>query len=133
MRRPAADGVPHVNGGWGLREAAGDAALTALMTRRDLPSAFQRWELVLSPGAQRPTSADDWAGTLTLVRHGSLEVHCHAGGRHRFEAGDVLVLGWLPLLQLRNPGPRTLRLVALRRRDERTPGGALRVIRDVSS
>lgn len=102
-----------------------DAELVRLVLRRDLPPTFERWTLVLAPGAERPADAARWAGALVLVEQGRLEVDCRAGGRRTFVAGDLLVLGWLPLCTLRNPGPLPARLVAVRRCDEQpTPAPA---------
>ena len=112
-----------------------DNDLVALLRRDDLPSAFERWEVSLSPGVSRPTSPEEWAGAIVLVARGRLGVDCHARGHHTFAAGDVLVLGWLPLQQLHNAGHEPVRLVAIRRRtearDETVHRGLLRVIRHI--
>ncbi|MDP8904702.1 MAG: hypothetical protein M3N29_05205 [Chloroflexota bacterium] len=84
-----------------------------------LPAGFDRWRLSLPAGAERATSAQEWAGALVMVEQGTIEVSCVAGGRCRFVAGDVLALGWLPLKALRNPGPGVMQLVAIRRRGDR--------------
>ena len=118
-------------GGPGFLEAKEDAELVELVTRPDLPSTFERWQLVLAPGVEQRTDPGEWAGALVLVEHGRLAVHCRAGGHHTFEAGDLLVLGWLPLRTLRNPGGGPVRLVAVRRPGDRPTGGLLRVIRHI--
>ena len=87
--------------------------------RRRLSPGFERWQLSLPAGAERATSAEEWAGALVLVEEGTLEVSCLAGGRRTFVAGDQLALGWLPLKTLHNPGPGRMRLVAVRRRADR--------------
>lgn len=81
-----------------------------------LPPAFERWELVLEPGAERPTDASEWAGALVLVERGCVEVDCRAGGHRSFHAGDLLALGWLPVRTLRNRGSEAVELLAIRRR-----------------
>ncbi len=124
---PPADGRP------GAVQSKDDGELAALVTRPDLPSTFERWQLTLAPGVARPTGAARWAGALVLIVQGVLEVDCRAGGRHTFRAGDLIVLGRLPLRALRNPGQIPVRLVAVRRRGDRPPAGLLRVIRHVRS
>ena len=86
------------------------------LERATLPPTFQRWELVLEPGEERPTSASEWAGAIVLVERGCMEVECRAGGRGSFQAGELLALGWLPLRTLRNRGNEAVELVAVRRR-----------------
>jgi hypothetical protein len=119
---------PHPPDRGGSRE---DAELIELVTRSDLPTTFERWQLVLAPGAERPTDPAEWAGALVLVEQGRLAVDCRAGGQRTFETGDLLVLGWLPLRTLRNPGHAPVRLVAVRRRGDRPTAGLLRVIRHI--
>jgi hypothetical protein len=106
-----------------------DAELARLITRSDLPATFERWRVELAPGTARPTDASHWAGAVVLIEGGRLEVDCERGGRRTFAAGDLLVLGWLPLRALRNPGSVPTRLVAVRRRDDRPTAGVLRVVR----
>jgi hypothetical protein len=93
-----------------------DDELTAALTRRPLPAAFERWRVELAAGAERPTRPADWVGALVLVEHGVLEVDCHAGGRRAFVQGDLLALGWLPATTLRNPGSLPTSILAVRRR-----------------
>lgn len=106
-----------------------DEVLSAALSRPRLPPGFARWRVTLEPGAQRATTAAEWAGALVLVEHGALEVECEAGGRHRFGPGDLVALGWLPLSRLRNPGRVVTRLVAVRRRGDVPRRGFLRVLR----
>ena len=108
-----------------------DAELIRLVTRRELLATFERWHLILAPGAEKSTDAGRWAGALVLVEQGRVEVDCARRGRHTFETGDLLVLGWLPLRMLRNPGDVSVRLVAVRRRGDRRTSGLLRVIRHI--
>jgi len=114
-----------------LWDDADDGALARLVTRPDLPAGFERWQLTLAAGAHRSADPDDWAGALVLVDRGRLEVDCALGGRHTFDAGDLLVLGRLPLRSLHNPGDGPVRLVAVRRHGEQPPAGLLRVIRHI--
>lgn len=86
------------------------------LTRSGLPAGFERWSVRIRPGTRRPTTAGEWAGALVLVERGTLEVGCLAGGRWPFRAGDLLALGWLPVVELRCGGDEEVRLVAVRRR-----------------
>jgi hypothetical protein len=108
-----------------------DGALARLVTRPDLPAGFERWQLTLAAGARVPADPDDWAGALVLVDRGRIEVDCAVGGRHTFGAGDLLVLGHLPLRSLHNPGDAPVRLVAVRRHGQHPPAGLLRVLRHI--
>jgi predicted enzyme related to lactoylglutathione lyase len=92
-----------------------DDELRNLLARPDLPAGFRRWRVVLAPRSARPTSGDEWANSIVLVEQGILEVECDAGGRRTFGAGDLLVLGWLPLRRLHNSGDVAVRLLAVRR------------------
>jgi hypothetical protein len=85
------------------------------LTRPDLPAGFERWELRLPAGERRPTTAGEWAGALVRVESGTLEVRCLAGGHETFHAGDLLALGWLPIVELRNVDDDEVRLLAVRR------------------
>lgn len=93
----------------------GAREMAELLTRDDLPPAFERWRVELEPGSHRPTEAREWAGALVLIEAGSLEVDCVTGGQRSFAEGDLLALGWLPITRLRNPGRGVTRLVAVRR------------------
>lgn len=86
------------------------------LLRGSLPAAFERWRLMIAPGAVQETAASEWAGALVQVERGAIEVCCIAGGCRRFVAGDLLALGCLPLETVRNPGPEEAWLVAVRRR-----------------
>ncbi len=107
--------------------------LLRLLARDDLPASFERWSVALAAGTERPTSGDEWAGAIVLVQSGRLEVDCLAGGRRVFEAGDVIILGWLPLRLLRNAGAGEVRLVAVRRAGHRPATGFLRVVRGLAA
>jgi hypothetical protein len=130
MKRPALDSMGDAAdpGSCARNE---DSELASLVTRRDLPSMFQRWELVLAPGSEHPTEADPWADALVLIQHGRLEVDCRAGGTRTFGAGDLLALDRLGLRVLRNPGHVPVRLVAVRRGAVHPTCGLLRVIRHI--
>lgn len=93
-----------------------DEELDAPLARDAFPAAFQRWRVTLAPGERRPTSAAEWADTFVFVEAGALVVDCAAGGRRAFRKGDVLVLGWVPLRTLHNPGIDPVTLLAVRRR-----------------
>jgi hypothetical protein len=101
----------------------------AWLTRPDLPEAFERWTLAMPPGSRRPTAPDEWAGALVRLDEGELEVRCAEGGREVFRAGHLIALGWLPIVELHNPGVGPMRLVAVRRRDEMPSSAYLHVTR----
>ncbi len=89
------------------------------LVRDELPAEYERWRLELAAGVDRPTDAGEWAGALVLIEQGVLEVDCAAGGSRTFVAGDLLALGWLPLVRLRSVGREPVRLLAVRRREAR--------------
>jgi hypothetical protein len=93
-----------------------DERLAALLARPHLPPGFERWEVVLAAGSERPTSSAEWAGALILVESGVVEAVCLAGGHETFVEGDLVALGWLPVTRLRNPSAASTRIVAVRRR-----------------
>ncbi len=93
-----------------------DETLDAALARDGLPPSFGRWRLSLAPGERRATSAAEWADTFVFVEAGTLQVQCAAGGLRTFRKGDVLVLGWVPLRTLHNPGIAPTTLLAVRRR-----------------
>lgn len=105
----------------------GDEA--AFLTRPDLPETFERWRLEVPARTTRPTSCDEWAGALVRIESGTLEVGCEAGGHETFHAGDMIALGWLPLVELRNHGDEPVRILAVRRRDARPTDAYLHVTR----
>jgi hypothetical protein len=105
----------------------GDEA--AFLARPDLPDAFERWELELPARTIRPTSPDEWAGALARIESGTLEVGCQEGGHETFRAGDMIALGWLPIVELRNHGNEPVRVLAVRRRGTRTTDSYLHVTR----
>jgi hypothetical protein len=109
----------------------GDAGLLALLTRPDLPDAFERRRLVLAPGVVGMTGPAPWAGAFVLVEEGRLEVDCAAGGRQVFGPGEVLALGSLPLVSVSNPGQTAVRLTIVHRRGEQLPGELARVLRQL--
>jgi hypothetical protein len=97
-------------------DPASEPILVGALRRPDLPSWCERWHTVLAPHSSQPTTAEAWAGSLVLVEQGRIEVHCAEGVHRSFATGDVLALGWLPVVLLRNPGPEVARLLAIRRR-----------------
>jgi hypothetical protein len=101
----------------------------SFLTRRDLPAGFERWELVLPGRATAHTSAAEWAGALVRIEAGTLEVGCEAGGHETFHTGDLIALGWLPIVELRNVGDVPVRLVAVRRRGPPPADAYLQVAR----
>lgn len=106
-----------------------DADLVRLLTRRDLPAAFERRHVVLPPGVERAADAAEWAGALVVVEQGRLEVDCRRAGRRVFVPGDLLALGWLPIEGLHNPGRVAVRLVVVHRWGDAASEDLLRVVR----
>lgn len=74
--------------------------------------------LELNPGETLVVEPDDWADTLLIVLSGDLELLCCSGRRAVFATGALLTLAGLPVLTLRNPGPRPLIVHAVSRRPE---------------
>ena len=105
----------------GLSGMALDADLASALGLRDLPTAFERFRVVLASGDSRPTRPADWAGCLVLVERGTVEVDCGSGGSRSFATGDLVALDWLPILTLRNPGAIEACLVAIRRVTSESP------------
>jgi hypothetical protein len=97
-------------------DGASEPTLAGALRRPDLPPWFERWHTVLAPHSSQPTTAEAWAGCLVLVEHGRIEVQCREGVHRSFATGDVLALGWLPVVLLRNRGPEEAILLAIRRR-----------------
>jgi hypothetical protein len=104
-----------------------------MLAAAQLPPGFERWRLEIGPLTERPTHAREWAGAIVLVESGVLEAICELGGFRRFVAGDLLALGWLPLVRLRNPGREPVRLVAVRRRGHVSTAPTLDVRRPAGS
>lgn len=95
-------------------------AMRRTLDRTPLPAGFHRWRLTLAPGEERQTGAAEWAGALVVVECGRLEVECRGGTTATYPAGSLLALGWLPAHRLTNVGPDELRLLAVRRRSDRS-------------
>jgi hypothetical protein len=110
---------------------ASDAEVLALLVRTDLPAAFERRRLVLASGVGATTGPGPWAGALVLVEQGRLEVDCAASGQHVFGPGEILVLGSLPVVSVRNVGRTAVRLTIVHRRDEALPGDLPRLLRQL--
>lgn len=77
---------------------------------------FEAWRVSLAPGDRVPSTSIEWTDALVLVEGGQLRVECADGGAWTYRRGDLLVLAWLPLLALANPGTEDARLLAIRRR-----------------
>jgi hypothetical protein len=81
-----------------------------------LAAGFECFRVTIPPGADHPTSADDWSGALVVIEEGAIEVLCHGGARRSFGRGSFLALSWLPVVCLRNAGPAEAVIVGYRRR-----------------
>jgi hypothetical protein len=77
---------------------------------------FEQRRLVIAPGAEQRTAADEWSDALVAIESGLLEVECLSGARWTFGTSALLCLSWLPVQILRNPGASPVVLVATRRR-----------------
>jgi hypothetical protein len=77
---------------------------------------FERWRMVVASGAERPTSAEEWADALVIVEHGAIEVVCRDGSRQTYPSGSILCLSWVTVARLRNHGPGDAVIAAVRRR-----------------
>lgn len=92
-----------------------DEEAVTLIDRR-LPDWAQARLCILAPGERRIYEDAEWRGALVVVERGVIELECVGGDRWRFEEGDVLYLGGLPLRALHNAGNRQAVLSALSRR-----------------
>jgi hypothetical protein len=86
-----------------------------------LAAGFECVRVTIPAGADRPTSADEWAGALVVVEQGAIEVLCRGGACRSFGRGSFLSLSWLPVVCLRNAGPQVA-VIAGYRRQGRVPG-----------
>ncbi|MDQ3811469.1 MAG: hypothetical protein M3336_14380 [Chloroflexota bacterium] len=77
---------------------------------------YEQRRLVIAPGAEHPSGADEWADAIVVIESGHVEVECLAGARRMFQANAMVCLDWLPLRALRNTGSEPAVLVAIRRR-----------------
>lgn len=82
----------------------------------DPTSSFERWALVLAPGAVRPYDEAEWRDALVVVERGELEVAARCGRRVPFACGAVVWLTGLPVRALCNTGQEATLLVAVARR-----------------
>jgi hypothetical protein len=83
---------------------------------RRLPPWAQARLSIIPPGQQRIYKDTEWQGALVVVERGVIELECVGGDRWRFQEGDVLYLGGLPLRALHNAGSRQAVLSAVSRR-----------------
>jgi hypothetical protein len=92
-----------------------DGARVGLVGRK-LPPAFELRVRVLPVGCAEPVDTADWDDSLVEVARGEIELEFVDGKRPRFRDGDVLWLDGLPVRFMRNCGPVSAVLVAIRRR-----------------
>jgi hypothetical protein len=95
---------------------ADEADFRSALTRAKVPRAFERWEVVIAPGASIDSDPREWRDAIVVVTSGSVEVGCVGGSRRTFSAGDMLALSCLPVSSLHNPGVEPARLLAIRRK-----------------
>ena len=88
-----------------------------LLVPHRLAAGFECVRVTIPPGADHPTSADDWSGAIVVIEAGAIEVVCRGGARRSFGRGSFLALSWLPVVCLRNAGPAEAIVVGYRRRD----------------
>ena len=85
------------------------------LSRRILPPAIERWQVVIGPGEAMAAHESEWTGALVLVERGCLRVECRAGGEETFPFGSLVALDWLPLHRLCSVGGEEVWLLAVRR------------------
>jgi hypothetical protein len=85
------------------------------LDRRVSPQ-FEIRQLAVPPRSIRAFPQAEWADSLVVVEHGSIELECLNGARRSFGSGDVLCLRRLPLRLLRNRGRLPVLLTAISRR-----------------
>jgi quercetin dioxygenase-like cupin family protein len=78
---------------------------------------FVRRVTSIGPGKAVPYDAAAWRDALVVVLSGELELECRAGGRRRFECGDILWLEGLDVRRLGNGGAVPTVLLAISRWD----------------
>ena len=80
-----------------------------------IPRSFLVREVTIGAGADRAYHPAEWRDALVVVRCGTVEVEFLAGGRRRFDRGDMLWLDGLPVRALHNDGTEPVVLVAISR------------------
>jgi quercetin dioxygenase-like cupin family protein len=87
-----------------------------LFLDRRVPPQFQVRQLAVPPGGERAVHEGEWADSLLVVEHGTIELECRNGARRSFGSGDILCLRRLRLRLLRNRGHSPVLVIAISRR-----------------
>jgi hypothetical protein len=77
--------------------------------------AFERRQVAVPPGGERPYDSSEWDDALVIVTSGVIELEGLSGRRWRFPRGAMLWLTDLPVRALHNPGEETAELTAVSR------------------
>jgi len=74
--------------------------------------------VALEPGGTLPYDEESWRGAIVAVENGELELELSCGRSCFFQAGDLLWLQGLPLVNLHNRGDEPTVLVSATRNRE---------------
>ena len=77
--------------------------------------AFERRQVAVPPGGERPYDSSEWDDALVIVTSGVIELEGLSGRRWRFPRGAMLWLTDLPVRALHNPGEEPAQLTAVSR------------------
>jgi len=77
--------------------------------------AFERRQVAVPPGGERPYDSSEWDDALVIVTSGVIELEGLSGRRWRFPRGAMLWLTDLPVRALHNPGEEPAELTAVSR------------------
>src|SRR3954452_7399953 len=83
--------------------------------------AFERRQVAVPPGGERPYDSSEWDDALVIVTAGVIELEGLSGRRWRFPCGAMLWLTDLPVRALHNPGEEDAVLTAVSRRPMSCP------------
>lgn len=83
---------------------------------------FRRQVVELQPGDSVDHDLHPWQEAIVFVVAGELSIQCTEGEFHRFQAGDVLTLARLPIVEARNSGVMSTRLLLIWRKPAHAVG-----------
>ena len=89
--------------------------IVTLLGRR-VPLWAERRVILLPAHATLPGADAPWPDALAVVEHGAVEVETELGHRLRLEEGAIVCFALLHAAVVRNPGPGSAVVSALRRR-----------------